>query len=325
MQTVAVADEESDAMEITFPVYVHGMLKTESFSGALRPADKDASLTFVVPKDRLPEQSRIEVRYSPSVASAMVDALPYLVDYPYGCTEQTLNRFLPTVITQKVLIGMNLDLKDIEKKRTNLNAQEIGEDAKRAADWKRNNPPKPGEKERNPVFDVETVTAMTKEGVTRLTNMQLTDGGWGWFSGFGEQSYPHTTAIVVHGLQVAKENNVALVPGMLERGVDWLKRYQAEQVREIKNAPAKVHPWKPHADDLDALVYMVLTDAKVADNNTKDMNAFLFRDRIGFGVYAKAMYGLALFQQKEIEKLDMVLQNISQFVVTGQRKSDRVP
>ena len=33
----------------------------------------------------------------------MVDALPYLVDYPYGCTEQTLNRFLPTVITQKVL------------------------------------------------------------------------------------------------------------------------------------------------------------------------------------------------------------------------------
>ena len=24
------------------------------------------------------------------------------LDYPYGCTEQTLNRFLPTVITQKI-------------------------------------------------------------------------------------------------------------------------------------------------------------------------------------------------------------------------------
>ena len=59
--------------------------------------------------------------------------LPYLVDYPYGCTEQTLNRFLPTVITQKVLLGMNLDLKAIEAKRTNLNAQEIGDDANRAA------------------------------------------------------------------------------------------------------------------------------------------------------------------------------------------------
>ena len=67
----------------------------------------------------------------------MVDALPYLVDYPYGCTEQTLNRFLPTVITQKILLDMKLDLKEIEKKRTNLNAQEIGEDVERAKQWER--------------------------------------------------------------------------------------------------------------------------------------------------------------------------------------------
>ena len=79
----------------------------------------------------------LEVRYSPTLAGAMVDALPYLVDYPYGCTEQTLNRFLPTVITQKVLIRMGLDLKKIQEKRTNLNAQEIGDDRQRMADWKR--------------------------------------------------------------------------------------------------------------------------------------------------------------------------------------------
>ena len=33
----ALSDEESDAMEMRFPAYVHGMLKTDSFSGALRP------------------------------------------------------------------------------------------------------------------------------------------------------------------------------------------------------------------------------------------------------------------------------------------------
>ncbi len=132
IKVAALTDEESDAMQMTFPVEIHGMLKTDSFSGAMRPKDEHASLTFNVPAERLPEQSRVEIRYSPSVASAMVDALPYLVDYPYGCTEQTLNRFLPTVITQKVLLGMHLDLKAIEQKRTNLNAQEIGDDAQRA-------------------------------------------------------------------------------------------------------------------------------------------------------------------------------------------------
>ena len=148
-----------------------------------------------MPKDRRPQHSRLEVRYSPTLAGAMVDALPYLVDYPYGCTEQTLNRFLPTVITQKVLLDMKLDLKDIQQKRTNLNAQEIGDDTERAKQWGRidaNSPhPNPlpkGEGTENPVFDEDEVRRMVKEGVERLTQMQCSDGGWGWFSGWGEHS-----------------------------------------------------------------------------------------------------------------------------------------
>ena len=31
----ALTDEESDAMEQKFPCYIHGMLKTESYSGAI--------------------------------------------------------------------------------------------------------------------------------------------------------------------------------------------------------------------------------------------------------------------------------------------------
>ena len=97
--------------------------------------------------------------------------------------------------------------------------------------------------------------------------------------------------------------------------MEWLKRYQALQVKMIKNAPGKVRPWKDHADDLDAFVYMVLTDAKKQTPDMKDMNEFLYRDRTLVSVYAKAMYGLALYNHKEKEKLDMILQNISQFLV----------
>ena len=95
----------------------------------------------------------------------MVDALPYLVDYPYGCTEQTLNRFIPTVITQKILLNMGIDLKDVKKKRTNLNAQEIGKDKKRAKQWKRGY--------NNPVFDDKEVEKMVKSGVERLNSCLL--------------------------------------------------------------------------------------------------------------------------------------------------------
>ena len=72
-----LTDEESDAMQMSYPVLVHGMLKTESFSGALSSNQNKGMIKLNVPAERRPEQSRLEVRYSPSLATAMVDALPY--------------------------------------------------------------------------------------------------------------------------------------------------------------------------------------------------------------------------------------------------------
>ncbi|MDZ7615535.1 MAG: alpha-2-macroglobulin family protein, partial [Patescibacteria group bacterium] len=304
----AMADGESDAMEMKFPSLIHGMLKMEARSGVIRPDKDRAEMQFTVPAQRRPAQSRLEVRYSPTLAGAMVDALPYLAEYPYGCTEQTLNRFLPTVVTQKILIDMGLDLEAIGAKRANLNAQELGDATDRARQWKRF--------DRNPVFDQEEVRRMVADGVARLTEMQLSDGGWGWFSGYGEQSYPHTTAQVVHGLQVAKQNDVALVPGMLDKGVEWLRRYQNEQLQLLKNALIERKPqglrWKNYADNLDALAYMVLVDADVV---SAEMNEFLYRDRVHLAVYSLAMYGIALHKQGDQHaKLDMIGRNIGQYL-----------
>lgn len=299
-----ITDVESDAMEMSFPAYVHGMARTESFSGAIRPNQESAKLTFNVPEQRRENDSRLEIRYSPTLAGALVDALPYLAEYPYGCTEQTLNRFVPTVITMDLLRKLEVDLAAVREKRTNLNAQEIGDPMARAKGWKRF--------QRNPVFDPEEVKTMTREGIKALQNMQLSDGGWGWFSGFGEYSQPHTTAIVVHGLQIARGLKVELPANMLERGITWLKNHQNKQVELIKRAPAKAQPYKNHADDLDALVYMVLLDADVAN---PEMNEFLYRDRTHVSAYAKAVFGIALFKQKQQEKLDMILRNLEQFLV----------
>ena len=308
----ALSDEESDAVEMRFPAYVHGMLKTESFCGVIRPEGSNATVALSVPKERRAEQSVLEVRYSPTLAGALVDALPYLVDYPYGCTEQTLDRFLPAVLVQKTLKDLGVDLKAIGDKKTNLNAQEIGKDKERAAQWKRNNPPNPGIEERNPVFDEAVVTDMVKQGIKALTEMQVADGGWGWFSGYGEQSWPHITAYVVHGLQEARVNGVAVPAGVTERGVAWLQKYQKDELRKLRNADDKRQPWKEYAEDLDAFVYMVLVDAG-SDNPA--MRDFLYRDRTRLSVYAKAMFGLALVGHGQDEKLAMILKNLQQYLI----------
>ncbi len=179
----ALTDEESDAVEQSFPCYVHGMLKTESWAATIAPAGEKAVIQIKVPSQRRVDQTLLQIRYSPSLAGAMLDATPYLLDYPYGCTEQTLNRFLPAVLTQKALLRMGIDLAAVEQARNNLNAQELGDRRGHAEQWKRY--------DRDPVFDQAVMDDIVKQGVKRLTNMQLADGGWGWFSGARNQLAAH--------------------------------------------------------------------------------------------------------------------------------------
>ncbi len=116
----ALTDEESDAMQMGFPVRVHGLEKTVTKTGMLRPDGPGvAELRLEVPAERRPEASRLEVRFSPSLAGAIMDAVPYLLDYPYGCTEQTMSRFAPAVLVQKSLLGMGLSLDDLARERAN--------------------------------------------------------------------------------------------------------------------------------------------------------------------------------------------------------------
>jgi alpha-2-macroglobulin len=301
----ALSDLESDAAQMSFPAYIHGMRKTEAFTGTLRPDEEKAQVVMRVPSERKPEQSRLAVRYSPSLAGALVDALPYLADYPYGCTEQTLNRFLATVITQKVLLNLGLNLKAIRDQHTNLNAQQLGEARQRGRTW--------SACEHNPVFDEAEVSKMAAAGMWRLGDMQLADGGWGWFSGSGEIPSAHLTALVVHGLQVAQINGLKPPDGrILQRGVEWLTDYQARQTRLIDHSASESQPFKRFADDTDALVFMVLTDAGVCHDK---MLARLERDRSRLSVYAQALFGLALERLGQKEKLTAVLQNIARYVV----------
>jgi alpha-2-macroglobulin len=304
LRASAVADVASDAVEQTLPILVRGFLKTDSYAGTVKQNAESSTIQLAVPEKRRVEQSQLVVRVSPTLAAAMIDALPFLADYPYGCTEQTLNRFLPTVITQRVLLDMKVDLNSLQEKRNNLNAQELGDAQGRREGWKRF--------ERNPVYDLSTVEEMTSSGVNRLSNMQNADGGWGWFSGTGERSYAHTTATVVRGLLIAQQNEVAIVPDVLQRGIAWLEQYQNSELEKLNRAASKTSPYKAHVDNSDAIVFHVLV---LADRHNNQMQDLLYAQREHLSVYGKSLLAWATHKLKNAEQTAMLRQNIEQFLV----------
>ena len=65
-------------------------------------------------------------------------------------------------------------------------------------------------------------------------------------------------------------------------------------------------------DNMDAYVAMVLTDHAASDPAMSD---YLYRDRGQLSVYGLSLTGLVLHRQESIERRDMVLKNIEQFLV----------
>ncbi len=292
----------SDAMQIKLPVLVHGAERVESFSAVIAPGERLTTFELVVPEDRRPEATRLEVRYSPTLVGAMLDTLPYLIEYPHGCTEQTLNRFLPAAIVRQTIKDLGVDLAGLKP----------ADDAA--------GPPRRSD----PVFDEKELDKIVQSGVRRLMEMQLSDGGWGWFSGFGERSSAHTTAVVVRGLGIAKRSGVAVPEDVLKRGLDWLVRYRAEQLSRLANGDAdgkridKDRPWKRRADNLDALIELTLGENARADEK---MLRRLFKDRLQLAPYSLATLGLALHldaeaNEQSLAERDGVIRNLRQFVQT---------
>ena len=315
IRMLADSGDDGDAVERKMPVLVHGMARQDAWSRVIAPEENSTRILMEVPAQRRPDQSKLTVRFSPTIAGAVVDAIPYLASYPHGCTEQTLNRFVPAVIARQMLRDLKINLDEVKAKRANLNPQELGDSAVRAAQWK--------QWKENPVFDEVEIENMVAAGVDKLMSMQNDDGGWGWFSGYGEHSYPHTTAVVVHGLLKALENEAEVPDKMLESGIGWLLGYERKQVaglqlyveREaVRKAGGNPKPTKKyvksHSDATDAFVRLVLGEAK---RDSEPMLAFLYRDRLELPVYAKCLVGLEQHRKGDEARRDELMKMVSQF------------
>lgn len=141
----ARAGGASDAVQLSLPIEPFGEKRTVANAGQLDEAETRFSIN--VPSDAT--FSTIKLSTSPSVAAGLVDSLQYLTGFPYGCVEQTMSRFLPTVLVKQTLGKLNV---------------------------------------RNPQIEKD-LPAQVEDGLTRLYAYQHYDGGWGWWENDDSQAY----------------------------------------------------------------------------------------------------------------------------------------
>ncbi|MFT7620244.1 MAG: hypothetical protein ACI97A_003901, partial [Planctomycetota bacterium] len=194
----ALCARESDAMRMTFPVLTYGIDKVVTKTKVLHGGDGVANFPIDIPEDRRVGTTAMELTLAPSLATSLLEALPYLVEYPYGCTEQTMSRFLPAVIVARTLKDMGISLDEIAARRVDLE-----------------NKGQLNARNLVPVYTKYELDSVVKAGLRRLTSMQNSDGGFGWWK--SDTSSMHLTAYVLHGLAEAKNAGYSISDTMIKR------------------------------------------------------------------------------------------------------------
>lgn len=134
----ALTTKKSDAMALTIPVLPHGVKTVEAKAGS---TEDKLVLDLSLPKKARKYSAVLKLNLSPSLAGTLINALEYLAQYPYGCVEQTMSRFIPNAVVQA-------SLKEFDLRNTKL------------------------EKE---------LPLMMKKGFDRIYDYHHSDGGWGWW------------------------------------------------------------------------------------------------------------------------------------------------
>lgn len=298
----ALTDEESDAMRLSFPVRPRGVLETESQTGFLQVAEVgEKSLAFELPKTIDPSKTRIELTLAPSAASAAFDAIPFLAGYPYGCVEQTMSRFYPTVLAADTLKQMGIDLETIateapQRKQTRRRRSQS-----------------------SPVIDSAELQRMSEAGLQRLYRFRHNDGGWGWWE--HDDSSPYMTAYVLLGLDTAVRAGVDVRKHVYRSGVRYLLM-TPQPAAETGRRLGKLHQR--------ALVAFVLSlDHSWLESGDRSTTSWLnagdrrklreridsvYRDRDSLNSYGRALLALAMHHRGRQEEATELLRAILETV-----------
>jgi uncharacterized protein YfaS (alpha-2-macroglobulin family) len=281
----------ADAMEKTFTAYEHGIEKFIAKSGKAR--GNDITVNLELPHERKEGSTSLSVQVTPSMAVTMLDALPYLIDYPYGCTEQTMSRFLPSVITAKTLKDLGLEPEDVMSRA--FGGIEASSAAATHPQGKKN---------------LERLNEMTDASLKRLYDFQHSDGGWGWWKE-GESDH-WMTAYVVWGLSLARDAGVNIKTDVLQRGA----RYLDEHLVEEEESP-DMQAWMLHAYSVYILPHKHNSGLLGKFTGNTEKNLWNRRDQLN--AYTRALFALAEHNLDNSAHAKILVENLENGIIRDER------
>ncbi|NRD21002.1 alpha-2-macroglobulin [Winogradskyella eckloniae] len=240
---IAKASEFSDGEQSALPVLSNRMLVTETMPMWIR-SNQTKTFTLDKLKDNTSKtltHHKLTLEMTSNPAWYAVQALPYLMEYPYECNEQTFSKYYANALAQHIVTSnpkieaVFNQWKSTDALLSNLEKnQELKSLLIEETPWLRDAQSETEQKKRIALlFDLNKMNNELQAAVRKLKANQHNSGAWPWFNGGRDNRYitQHIIAGFGHLKQLnAIQNNSE--DAMIKNAIRYL---DSEFVKEYKD------------------------------------------------------------------------------------------
>ncbi len=256
-KVVAKAGDFSDGESMVLPVVTNRTLVTETLPLPIRGKQtKQFTLDKMVNNtSKTLKTHRFTLEFTSNPAWYAVQALPYLMEYPYECVEQTFSRFYANSIASHIA-NSNPKIKRVFDTWKNyqpdalLSNLEKNQELKSAlleeTPWVLNAKDE-SQRKRNValLFDLNRMADEQERALDKVAKAQLSSGGFSWFPGLPEDAYmtQHIVAGLGHldVLGVKSVRSDSRTWEMTQKAVGYMDYYLNKQYQYLKAEAKKGH------------------------------------------------------------------------------------
>lgn len=327
---VAKANDKSDGEEMTLPVLTNRMLVTESLPLNMRgDGTKNFSFTKLLNNNsNTLQHHKFTVEFTSNPVWYAVQALPYMMEYPYDCSEQTWNRFYANALASHIVSKMPKikavfelwKTKDTSALRSNLQKNEelkavlLAEtpwvlQAKNEEQQKKNI---------TLLFDMVRMSKELDKALNQLQQMQSSNGGFVWFKGGPDDRY--ITQYIVTGighlmkLKALPASSEKIINEMLAKAIPYLDNKLKEDHEWLKKQKANLNQNNISYTQIQYLYMRTMLKQFAQTKGTEA--AFTYYSAQGKqywlqqSLYMQAMLALTLHRTNELKTADAIVKSL---------------
>ncbi len=317
---IAKTSAASDGEEMALPVLTNRTLVTESMPINVR---NQTSKTFKFDKllnsgsSTTISNHALTVEYTSNPAWYAVQALPYLMEYPYECAEQTFNRYYANALAAYVS-NSTPKIKAVFEKWKNIDTAALQSNLEKNPELKsallEETPWVMAAENENQqkknialLFDMIKMSNEMDKAFNKLKEMQRSNGGFVWFKAGPDDRY--ITQYIITGighlrkLNALNADNYQKIKALVDKGVVYLDKKIKEDYDNLIR-----HKTKLTGNNLDGMqvqyLYMrsFFPEYKIADASQTAYNYYRGQAQkfwLSNGKYMQAMIALALYRTKD--------------------------